>query len=163
MAEDPKNGSSEGDTVGDVPGSDYVGRNKLRDANEHLDMELPGAGRFFRLVWRALTLRCPHCGKGPVRQSWFIMLPACGHCHRPLERGEQDYFLGAMLFNLILAEMLFAVVFVGVLIFMWPAVPWNGIQIGAPMGMAITPFVMYPVSKLLWLAFDLAFRPERDG
>ena len=56
---------------------------------------------------------------------------------------------------------LFAAVFVAVLLAMWPTVPWDGIQLGAPLGMAITPFILYPVSKLAWLAFDLAFRPER--
>lgn len=147
---------------GSVPGG-YSGRNKLRDANEHLDMELPSPGRFFRLLGRALTLRCPYCGKGPVRQTWFKMLPVCGNCRRPLERGEQDYFLGAMLFNLVLAELLFAAVFVAVLLAMWPTVPWDGIQFGAPLGMAITPFILYPVSKLAWLAFDLAFRPAHGG
>ena len=28
---------------------------------------------------------------------------------------------------------------------------------------ASAPFLMYPMSKLTWLAFDLAFRPERGG
>lgn len=136
-------------------------RNKLRDANEHLDMEMPSAGRFFRLMGRAFTLRCPSCGKGPVRESWFTMLRVCGNCGRPLERGEQDYFLGAMLFNLILAELLFAMIFVAVLVAMWPTVRWDGMRFGAPVGMAVAPFLMYPMSKLTWLAFDLAFRPER--
>ncbi|MEO6446297.1 MAG: hypothetical protein ABIZ91_07025 [Gemmatimonadaceae bacterium] len=135
-------------------------RNALRDANEHLEVELPTAGRIFRLLGRAFMLRCPHCGKGPVRRGWFHILPACGHCHLLLERGEPDYFLGAMLFNLVLAELLFVGIFVTVLIVMWPTVPWDGIQIGAPIGMAVAPFVLYPVSKLTWLAFDLSFRPE---
>lgn len=117
-------------------------------------------GRTLRLFARALTLRCPHCGKGPVLRSWFRMLPACGSCGRFLERGEQDYFIGAMLFNLVIAELLFAVVFVSVLVARWPVVPWDTIEIAAPLGMAVTPFLTYPFSKLAWLAFDLTFRPE---
>jgi uncharacterized protein (DUF983 family) len=135
----------------------------LRDANEHLGLELPRTGQAFRLIGRALRLRCPYCGKGPVLVHWFRMRRDCGHCGRALERGEQDYFLGAMLFNLVIAELLFAAVFVAILVAMWPTVPWDAIQYGAPLGMAATPFATYPFSKLLWLAFDLTFRPEGGG
>lgn len=138
------------------------GRNALRDDNEHLEMAVPGIGRLLRLVGRALTLRCPHCGGGPVRVHWFRLREACGACGARLERGEQDYFLGGMMFNLVLSELLFAAIFVTVLVLLWPTVPWDGIAVGAPLGMAIAPVLLYPVSKLLWLAVDLAFRPERE-
>jgi hypothetical protein len=52
------------------------------------------------------------------------------------------------------------VLFIAVLVAMWPTVPWDGIQVGAPLGMALAPVVLYPISKLLWLAVDLAFRPD---
>lgn len=125
-------------------------------------MAVPGFRQVVRHVARALTLHCPHCGGGPVRESWFKMRHACGTCGRPLERGEPDYFLGAMMFNLVLSELLFAGIFVTVLVIMWPGVPWDGISVGAPLGMAVAPFLLYPVSKLVWLAFDLSFRPERE-
>jgi hypothetical protein len=95
-----------------------------------------------------------------VLVHWFRLRERCGRCDRPLERGEQDYFLGGMLFNLVISELLFAGAFAAVLIGMWPTVPWDGIEIAAPLGMAVTPFVMYPVSKLVWLAFDLILRPD---
>ena len=139
---------------------DKQARNQFRDDNEHLSMEMPPPSRFFVLIWRALRLKCPHCGQGPVLESWFKLRPSCGNCGRMLERGEQDYFLGGMLFNLILAELLFAFAFVATLVVLWPRVPWDGIEIGAPIGMAVTPFLTYPIGKLVWLAFDLTFRPE---
>lgn len=135
-------------------------RDGLRDANEHLDLTFAGFSRLLRLAGRAVTLRCPHCGKGPVLEHWFRLRPACGSCQRALERGEPDYFIGGMMFNLILSELLFAALFVSVLVAMWPAVPWDGIQVGAPLGMALAPVILYPISKLVWLAFDLAFRPD---
>lgn len=138
------------------------GRGPLRDANEHLELSFSGFSRLLRLVGRAMTGRCPHCGKRPVLVHWFRLRPACGACGRPLERGESDYFLGGMMFNLILAELLFTGIFVAILVFMWPTVPWDGIAIGAPVGMALAPIALYPISKLVWLAFDLAFRPERE-
>lgn len=139
------------------------GTEALRDGNEHLDLSFSGFSRLFVLLGRAVTLRCPHCGKGPVLVNWFRMRPACGACTRQLERGEPDYFLGGMMFNLILSELLFAGIFVSILVLMWPTVPWDGISIGAPVGMAVAPIALYPISKLVWLAFDLAFRPERES
>lgn len=135
----------------------------LRDANEHLELSFGGFSRLFLLVARAVTVRCPHCGKGPVLVHWLRLRPACGHCHKSLERGEPDYFIGGMMFNLILSELLFAGIFIAILVSMWPTVPWDAIQIGAPVGMALTPIILYPISKLVWLAFDLAFRPERES
>jgi uncharacterized protein (DUF983 family) len=126
-------------------------------------MVVPPVGRLLRLVWRALTLRCPNCGGGGVLRHWFRLRDGCGQCGIRLERGEQDYFLGGMLFNLVLSELLFAAIFVTVLVLLWPTVPWDGIAIGAPLGMAVAPVLLYPVSKLLWLAVDLGFRPERDA
>jgi hypothetical protein len=38
-------------------------------------------------------------------------------------------------------------------------VPWDALQVWAPVGMVVTPVVTYPFSKLLWLSFDLALRP----
>lgn len=157
MAETGTGDRGRGTSRGAAPG-----REALRDGNEHLDLSFAGFSRLFLLVGRAITLRCPHCGKGPVLVNWFRLRPACGACTRQLERGEPDYFLGGMMFNLILAELLFAAVFVAILVGMWPTVPWDGISIGAPVGMALAPIVLYPVSKLVWLAFDLAFRPERE-
>lgn len=152
-----------GDGGRETGGSQAPARDGLRDANEHLDLRFAGFGQAFRLVARALSLHCPHCGKGPVLVNWFRLRPSCGHCTRPLERGEPDYFIGGMMFNLILAELLFAGIFVAVLVFMWPAIPWDGISIGAPLGMALAPIVLYPISKLVWLAFDLSFRPEQES
>ncbi|MEP7382199.1 MAG: DUF983 domain-containing protein [Gemmatimonadota bacterium] len=125
-------------------------------------MAVPRIGRLLRMMGRAVLLRCPQCGGGPVHDGWFHLMDACGDCGCRMERGEPDYFLGGMLFNLVLSELLFAAVFISVLVFMWPTVPWDAIQVWAPMGMAIAPIALYPISKLVWLAFDLAFRPERE-
>ena len=57
-------------------------------------------------AWRALRRRCPRCGAGKVTQRWLILRPACPSCGLRLDRGESDYWLGAMLFNLIAAETL---------------------------------------------------------
>jgi hypothetical protein len=41
----------------------------------------------------------------------------------------------------------------------WPRVPWTLLQFGAPAAMVLAPIVLYPFSKLVWLAFYLMLRP----
>jgi uncharacterized protein (DUF983 family) len=122
-------------------------------------LALPRGRRAALLFARALTLRCPHCGARPVLASWLRLRERCPACGLRLERGEHDYFLGGMMFNLVLAEFIFAGVFVAVLVATWPRVPWDAIQVAAPLGMLAAPFVLFPFSKLVWLAFDLMLRP----
>lgn len=64
-----------------------------------------------------------------------------------------------MLSNLLIAEMLFAIGFLAVLALTWPDVPWDALTYGAAIGMALAPVVMYPVSRVLWLAMDVSIRP----
>src|SRR5882724_1059443 len=110
-------------------------------------------------AWRALRLRCPRCGAGRVTRRWLILRPACPNCGLRLDRGEPDYWLGAMLFNLIAAETLFAAGLVTVLVLTWPDPPWDALQWGSIVAMIVAPLILFPFSKLLWLAFDLVFRP----
>jgi hypothetical protein len=53
----------------------------------------------------------------------------------------------------------FAAAFIGLIYATWPAVPWIELQIGGVIMMVIAPFVFFPFSKTLFLAFDLVFRP----
>lgn len=112
--------------------------------------------RALRLYARAARLRCPHCGGGPLLESWFRLRPRC-----PLrtERGEADFFLGSMMFNLILAEGALALAIVVWLVAVWPAVPWAFPERGAVLLMAAAPFVFFPFSKTIWLASDELIRP----
>lgn len=94
---------------------------------------------------------------------WFRMRERCGRCGIRIERGEQDYFIGSMMFNLLLSELLFAAAFVATLVVLWPDVPWDVLQYAAPAAMFAAPFALFPFSKLAWLAFDLVLRPERTA
>src|SRR5581483_11114840 len=120
--------------------------------------------RIATLFIRALALRCPHCGGGPLLDSWFRLKSHCPTCGLALERNEgEDYFLGGMMFNIVLAEVVYALAIVVWIIATWPTPPWTLIQyVGIP-AMAAMPFLFYPLSKTIWLAFDLAFRPVEPG
>jgi uncharacterized protein (DUF983 family) len=112
---------------------------------------------------RALGLRCPLCGARGVTRRWVMVRPACARCRLRLDRGEPDYWIGAMLFNLIAAETLFAAGLVVSLVLTWPEPPWDELYWGSILGMIVLPIVTYPITKLVWLAFDLVFRPPHGG
>jgi uncharacterized protein (DUF983 family) len=120
--------------------------------------------RVLALVARGLTLRCPGCGAGSLSVSWFRMRKRCPRCELPLERREKedkDYFLGAMMFNLVASELIYAGGMLIWLLATWPDVPWDVLQYGGVLFMVAAPFLFYPLSKTLWLAMDLTFRPFR--
>jgi uncharacterized protein (DUF983 family) len=117
--------------------------------------------RLFVLVGRALRLRCPNCGGGPIFESWFRMRERCPRCGLRLERGEQGYVVGAYMFNIMAAELIFAGIFLGIAWVTWPHPPWTTLQYGGGAFMVLAPLICYPFSKTLFLAFDLYFRPVR--
>jgi uncharacterized protein (DUF983 family) len=120
---------------------------------------LPSLTYAARLVGRALRLRCPNCGQGRLFLSWFRFRERCPVCGLKVERGEEGYQVGSYMFNIIAAELLFAAVFLAVVAATWPAPPWTLLDIGGVALMIVAPFVFFPFSKTLFLAFDLAFRP----
>jgi len=122
-------------------------------------MGFQGFRRTAALFTRALTLRCPNCGARGIVASWFKLAPACARCRLRPERGESDYFLGGMMFNIALAEAVFVTALIITLLVTWPRVPWSLLQYGAPAAMVLAPILLYPVSRLVWLAFDLMLRP----
>ena len=111
---------------------------------------------------RALRLRCPHCGGGPIFTSWSRLLPVCPVCGLGLERGEQGYWLGAYFFNLMAVEAVFSVWVVAFLLETWPNPPWGLFQITTIVLMVVFPFIFFPFSKTLFLAFDLLVRPPGE-
>ncbi len=115
------------------------------------------------LVGRALTLRCPACGTRGIVRRWLRLDATCPACHQPVDRPEPGYYLGALMLNLVAAELLLAAVGLVVIVTSWPTVPWNGLLYGGALLMVVAPVVLYPVTKLVWLAVDLALQPEFGG
>ena len=114
-------------------------------------------------VGRALRLRCPNCGGGPLFRQWVRMRRTCPRCHLVLDRGEADYFIGGYVVNFVTAEFAIAAAALGTAIWTWPDVPWTAIKWGLIGLMIPLPFITYPWSKTLWLALDLIFRPLTLG
>ena len=113
---------------------------------------------------RALRLRCPQCGAGALLATWFRVRPRCESCGLHFERGddeEHDYWLGAYTLNFLVTETVFGVALLLVLLATWPTPPWTPILAGGAALMVAIPIAFYPVSKALWLAIDLVFRPAQ--
>src|SRR5690349_23581107 len=49
----------------------------------------------WRLLGRALLLRCPNCGAKHIFTGFFVLKERCPNCGILLERGESDAWLGA--------------------------------------------------------------------
>jgi len=105
-----------------------------------------------------LRRRCPGCG-GPLFDGWFRIAAVCPGCRLRTDHGEPDYFLGAVLLNLVLAELVPVVMVLGAVALTWPAPPWRAL-LGLGVTLAvIAPIVGYPYSKTLWLYVDMQVRP----
>ena len=87
------------------------------------------------------------------------MLPSCPHCGLKFDRGEPGYYLGAIWFNLLFAEAVTLAIVTTIVVRAWPDPPWDTLQIMAPIEALVTPFLFFPFSKTLFLAFDLGMRP----
>ena len=134
----------------------------MRDPNDELGLAMPTISSALRLLGRALRLKCPMCGGGPVLRHWWKMREQCGNCQVNLERGESDYFIGSMMFNLVLSELLFAGILVIYLVAAWPRVSWEQMEVAIPLLMLLAPLALFPISKLFWFAFDLLLRPPKS-
>ena len=108
---------------------------------------------------RAIRRRCPVCGGGPLFANWLQMKDHCPSCGIRMRRGEDGYTLGALWFNLFLAELITTASFVTALVRTWPNPPWDLLQIVGPIEAVIMPLLIWPFARTLFLAFDLGIRP----
>jgi uncharacterized protein (DUF983 family) len=113
-----------------------------------------------RVLGRALRRRCPNCGGGGIWRNWLIMRETCPTCGIPFGRGEQGYIVGAYMLNIIAAELVFAAIFVAVLLSTWPDPPWEWLTFGSAVQMVVLPVLFYPYAKTIFLGMDLLIRPR---
>ena len=91
--------------------------------------------------------------------SWFTVAPSCPGCGLHLDRDEPGYWVGSYTVNLFLTEGALAVALLAGILLTWPAVPWTLLTVvGAVLAVGL-PILVFPHTKLLYLAIDLAFRP----
>ena len=116
---------------------------------------------------RGLLLRCPHCGKGKLFRRFFTMHDRCPVCGWRYER-EEGYWTGAIAVNLVVTELLIALVAVPLAI----VLAMNNqpitllVAIGLPLPFVL-PFLFFRHAKSLWMSIDFMVHPvdveERGG
>ena len=124
-----------------------------------MDFQELSPTRAATLLSRGIRLRCPNCGEGRLRETWLKLKPKCPTCGLRTDRGEEDFFNGGMMWNIVFSEggLLATGLLVGILT--WPDVPWTLLQWGTTALMVIVPFIFYPFSLGFWLANDIWIRP----
>ena len=107
------------------------------------------------LFVRGLTLRCPRCGKTKLFQHGLTMYERCAYCGWVFER-EEGYWTGAMGVNLIISELIVAVVVIPLAAAQVPLLPLIGF--GIPCA-ALLPILFYRHAKSFWMTFDFLINP----
>ena len=90
------------------------------------------------------------------------MGPHCPACGQAVDRPEEGYYLGALLFNLVAAELLLAGAALALILATWPDVPWAALMYGGAVLVVGAPIAFYPCTRLVWLAVDLRLQPGMD-
>ncbi len=80
-----------------------------------------------------------------------------------MDRPEEGYYLGALLLNLVAAELVLAGAALAVMLATWPDVPWSAVMYGGAVLMVGAPIMFYPFTRLVWLAVDLRLQPRLDS
>ena len=111
------------------------------------------------ILIRGLLLRCPNCGKGKLFRRGFTMYERCLVCGWRFER-EEGYWTGAVAVNLVVTELLIALVAVPLAVAL--ALAQKPITllviIGLPLPF-ILPFLFFRHAKSLWMSIDFIVHP----
>jgi uncharacterized protein (DUF983 family) len=104
-----------------------------------------------QVIWRALRLRCPRCGRAGLYAGLFRMRPACAACGLRYER-ETGYFVGAIYVNYAFTV---AVATGVVLVLDWliGLTLRQQLVLGIALA-ALVPLAFFRYSRSLWLSLD---------
>lgn len=103
------------------------------------------------LMSRALRLRCPRCGEGPMFSGPFTTRERCSHCQLRYER-DPGYFLGSIYINYGLTAMAITVSYVVLHV----GLGWTNRQLTFPLTgfCMLFPALAFRHTRALWLAMD---------
>jgi len=104
-----------------------------------------------KTIGRAFRLRCPACGNSSIIQKPFHIKHHCDRC-RSLFKREEGFFVGAILMNVVVSELIILVVCFFALLLL-------GADYDDVLKVLFVVAVLFPVlffhhSWSLWLAFD---------
>jgi uncharacterized protein (DUF983 family) len=111
------------------------------------------------LLGRGLRLRCPVCGKGKIFSGFFKTYERCPVCHFIYER-EPGYYTGAIAVNLVVTELLIAII--AVPLAASQAVPLSVMIILGATLPVLLPLLFYRPAKGLWMGLDHYIHPVEN-
>src|SRR5438309_7917208 len=108
------------------------------------------------MLKRGLRQRCPVCGRGKIFAGFFKTYERCPVCNFAYER-EPGYYTGAMAVNLVVSELLIAVIAV-------PLAASQSVSLTVLIVLGCTlpflfPLLFYRPTKSLWMSFDHFIHP----
>ena len=121
---------------------------------------MPDHGLLARLkhaVPRALSLRCPRCGRAPLFRGWFAMNTVCAACDLRFERA-QGYWVGAIYVNYAVTVSTAVTGF----FVLRAAAGWETaaqLTLWVPFVM-LFPLWFFRYSRAVWLGLEYALNPE---
>lgn len=103
-------------------------------------------------LWsRAMRLRCPCCGEGPLFTGWFRMHERCSTCHLKYERSP-GYFLGSTYINYGLTSLTISAAYL--ILHFGYAVPKEWLIGPLAAFCVLWPLFCFRHARSLFLAFD---------
>ena len=110
-----------------------------------------GGRSIFKVLARALRLRCPACGQALIARGPFRIRHHCPNCHSLFKR-EEGFFVGAILANVMITEfVILAVCLVGIVLI---GSSYEVVLAAAFIVALLFPVAFYHHSWSLWLAMD---------
>ncbi len=122
------------------------------------DPDRPPPLTVFRVMGRALALRCTVCGGRGVFRGPFKMVDRCPTCGFHFER-VHGHWIGAIGVNTIVSFGALLLTTVAGFIVTYPDTPVRTLVLIATAVGAVFPLVFFPWSRMLWSAVDLLMRP----
>lgn len=113
--------------------------------------------RFWKLLARALRLRCPLCGQGKLYRKPLRMYEHCPHCGIRYER-EGGFFLGAIYFDYGLTALIVAIAYP--ILFFAVGVPSKWLNPASLAFVLIFPVLFHSFARSLWAGFDQFVDPR---
>jgi len=104
-----------------------------------------------KTIGRALRLRCPACGNSSIIQKPFHIKHHCDSCHALFKR-EEGFFVGAILMNVVVSELIILVVCFFALLLL--GADYENVLVFLFIVGLLFPVLFFHHSWSLWLAFD---------
>ena len=112
------------------------------------------------LASRALQLRCPRCGVGPLFKNFVVMNVRCPHCSLKFERAP-GYFLGSTYVNYGFMAITTTAMYMGL---HYGAEISNEVLTGPLIVYCVVmPIVLFRYARAWWLAMDCYCDPTGFG